>query len=183
MNIAVIYSENMDQNAYQTLIVPPNYSDKDKKKNMFIINEYGKLLQNKNSSMITKKVMDEPLGRVYTQDTGSLCADTTTGEFVPRYAVINAKKGKGFLGSAEADLNDVQNSNIFDAADDGLKCSKVAITEIDVYGNKTTTNKNIVPEGFEPQVIYEAPMDPGVKFFVGTLALTGLYMYSQLLYR
>jgi hypothetical protein len=171
-----------DSNAYEALIVPPTYSETDHKKNMMIINEYGKLLKNQNSSMITKPIMDQPLGRIYTQDTGSLCQDISSGLYMPRYSVINAKKGKGFLGSAEVDLDDVQNANIF--ANPGNRCSKVAITEIDVYGNKkTTTDKHIVQEGFEPQVIYEAPMDPGVKFFIGTLALTGLYMYSQLLYK
>jgi hypothetical protein len=158
-------------NSYTALIEPPNYSNTDAKKNMLIIDSYGKLLKDKNSDKIKSPVMDKPLGRVVLNDTGASCKDTKTGDYVPRYSVGDYKKTRGFLASAAADL---------DAAN---KCSKVSITAMDEKNNKVEIkNRHIMNEGFTDKYGDEPDLDPGIKFFIGTLSIIGLYMYAQLLY-
>jgi hypothetical protein len=185
---------------YSSLIVPPQYSETNVNQNIYAIDQQ-------------RKVLDTPMGRIYTYDTGSMCNDIKSGLSVPRHTIINVNKsngGKGILDSAYADFNTAKTNPYIETdrkfAD---KCMAVDINVVDIKGVKTVdkqkfislaefertpqdqfVGKPIIPKEFEgfssPDRVtadnFMTHMEAGQRFFMGTVAVMGLYMFHQLLY-
>lgn len=189
--------------SYSSLIAPPKYSDTNVNQNMTEINEYQKILKGENSRKMQN--MDLPIGQIYAYDTGSTCVDSKTGMPVPRHTVVNVRKSKGLLGSAYADFNTAKTDPYIDVdAVDSSKCMQVNVKEVDKTGNQSINKQrnitiaeykrsspDLFVEGFiSPGLVddkvtsgnYMKHMDAGQRFFVGTVAVLGLYMYHQLLF-
>lgn len=185
---------------YSSLIIPPQYSETNVNQNIYAIDQQRKLL-------------DVPMGRIYTHDTGSMCNDIKSGLSVPRHTIINVNKsngGKGILDSAYADFETAKTNPYIETdrkfAD---KCMAVDINVVDIKGQKSVdkqkfislaefertpqdqfVGKPIIPKEFEgfssPDRVtadnFMTHMDAGQRFFMGTVAVMGLYMFHQLLY-
>lgn len=189
---------------YSSLIAPPKYSDTNVNQNMIEIDEYQKIIKGEQSRKMPNA--DLPIGQIYTYDTGSTCVDLKTGMPVPRHTVINVRKSKGLLGSAYADFNTAKTDPYIDvdAAVGSDKCMQVNVKEIDKNGKPTIniqrnitiaeykrSSPDLFAEGFiSPGLVddkvtssnYMKHMDAGQRFFVGTVAVLGLYMYHQMLF-
>jgi len=183
---------------YSTLIVPPQYSETNVNQNIYAIDKQRKLL-------------DVPMGRIYTHDTGSFCNDIKSGLSVPRHTIINVNKsngGKGILDSAYADFNTAKTDPYIETDRKfSDKCMAVDINVVNIKGQKSVdkqkfislaefertpqdrfVGKPVIPrefEGFTDRVTadnFMTHMDAGQRFFMGTVAIMGLYMFHQLLY-
>lgn len=190
--------------SYSSLIAPPKYSDTNVNQNMTEISEYQKILKGEQSRKMPNT--DLPIGQIYTYDTGSMCTDAKTGLPTPRHTVINVRKSKGLLGSAYADFDTAKMDPYIDV-DAGVgsdKCMQVNVKEVDKNGKQTINKQrnitiaeykrsspDLFVEGFiSPGLVddkvtstnYMKHMDAGQRFFVGTVAVLGLYMYHQLLF-
>jgi hypothetical protein len=177
--------------------------------NMIEINEYSKILKGETSSKMPN--VATPVGKVYVYDTGSMCTDIKTGMSVPRHTIVNERTSKtnGLLASAYADFETAKTDPYIDvdssfANADANKCMTVNIKETDINGKQTINKqrnitvseyKRTLPdffaEGFiSPGLVddtvtsgnYMKYMNAGQRFFVGTVAVMGLYMYHQLLF-
>jgi hypothetical protein len=190
--------------SYSSLIAPPKYSSKNVKQNMSEVSEYQKILKGEKSRKMQNANL--PIGQVYAYDTGSMCADVKTGLPTPRHTVVNVRKSKGLLGSAYADFETAKTDPYIDV-DAGVgsdKCMQVNVKEVDKNGKQTINKQrnitvaeyrrsspDLFAEGFiSPGLVddkvtsgnYMKHMDAGQRFFVGTVAVLGLYMYHQLLF-
>jgi hypothetical protein len=190
--------------SYSSLISPPKYSKTNIKQNMNDIGEYQKILKGEKSKKMQN--VDAPVGKIYAYDTGSMCADVKTGMSIPRYTIINDKtsNANGLLASAYADFENAQTDPYIDvdtsASAGSNKCMTVDIKETGVNGKKSVnkqkgisvaeykrTSPDLFVEGFiSPDKVtsdnYMKHMDAGQRFFIGTVAVLGLYMYHQLLF-
>ena len=173
------------------------------------INEYNKILKGEKSKKMPD--VATPVGRVYVYDTGSMCADIKTGMSVPRHTIVNEKTSKknGLLASAYADFDAASADPYIDidptASNTNMnKCMTVNVKETGMSGKKTVNEKknitvaeyrrtspDLFAEGFiSPGLVddkvtsgnYMKYMDTGQRFFVGTVAVLGLYMYHQMLF-
>lgn len=197
------------ETSYSNLIVPPKYSNTNMKQNMNEINEYNKIFKGETSKKMPN--VDTPVGRVYVYDTGSMCTDVKTGLSIPRHTIINEKTSKknGLLASAYADFETAKTDPYIDIDPtfmntDGNKCMTVNVNETGIDGRNTVnkkknitvaeykrTSRDFFAEGFiSPGLVddkvtssnYMKHMDAGQRFFVGTVAVLGLYMYHQMLF-
>jgi len=197
------------QTSYSNLIVPPKYSNTNIKQNMNEINEYNKILKGEKSKKMPD--VATPVGRVYVYDTGSMCTDIKTGMSVPRHTIVNEKTSKknGLLASAYADFDTAGTDPYIDidptaSNTNSNKCMTVNVRETGITGKKTVNEKKNITvaeykrtspdffaEGFiSPGLVddkvtsgnYMKYMDAGQRFFVGTVAVLGLYMYHQMLF-
>lgn len=179
------------------------------KQNMNEINEYNKILKGKKSKKMPN--VDAPVGKVYLYDTGSMCTNIKTGMSVPRHTIVNEKTSKknGLLASAYADFETAKTDPYIDVDPtttnkNANKCMTVNVKETGVNGKKTVNKKQNITvaeykrtspdffaEGFiSPGLVddtvtsgnYMKYMDTGQRFFVGTVAVMGLYMYHQMLF-
>jgi hypothetical protein len=193
------------ETSYSDLIIPPKYSTKNIKQNMNEINEYKKILNGEKSKKMPN--VDAPVGKVYVYDTGSMCTDVKTGLSIPRHTIVNEKTSKKntLLASAYADFETAKTDPNIDidptaTNNDANKCMTVNVKETGINGKKTVNEKKNITiaeyrrtspdffaEGFiSPDKVtsdnYMKHMDAGQRFFVGTVAVLGLYMYHQLLF-
>lgn len=191
-------------NVYLTHInKPPNYTNMSIKSIEKSKQEYAKLLNDKSSKASTIKP-NKPLGRIFLQDSKTLCTDVSSGTAVPRYNIINVRKDKGFISSAMADLTTATSSAIdYATKNSSPKCMRATILEVNETGSKLQNTQYIsladlrdadpevfpnkkrpyIPEGFQDIADeYEITMDAGQRFFVGSVAVLGLYMYYRLVY-
>lgn len=194
------------ETSYSNLILPPKYSKTNVKQNMKDINEYNKILKGEKSKKMPN--VDTPVGKVYVYDTGSMCSDVKTGMSIPLHTIINEKtsKKKGLLASAYADFETAKTDPYIDVSDNigNNRCMTVDVKETGINGKKTVNKKRNITvaeyrrtspdffaEGFiSPGLVddtitsdnYMKHMNAGQRFFVGTVAVMGLYMYHQLLF-
>jgi len=191
---------------YSSLVPEVKYSATNVNQNIYNIDQQRKILNGENST-----VLPPPIGRIYTHDTGSMCNDIKSGLSVPRHTIINVKKtkgGNGILDSAYADFDTAKTDPYIETdrkfAD---KCMAVDINVVDIKGQKSVDKQKFISlaefertpqdrfvgkptiprefEGFTDRVTadnFMTHMDAGQRFFMGTVAIMGLYMFHQLLY-
>jgi hypothetical protein len=196
---------------YSKLIKDVPINDVNIAQNLLDVQDYGKILSgNLDKSSKTKLLTSsQSLGRVYAYDTNETCVDVVSGMQVPRHSIVNSLSSeKGLLNSANADFNKAK-SDIFYVTNNEtfpMKCMSATINETDVYGKTIATPhyimiaeinqlsddlfpinaktkkrmRPILPK-IEKYVNMEN-MDIGQKFFAGSVAILGLYMYFKMVF-
>lgn len=196
---------------YSKLIKDVQINDANITQNLLDVQDYSKILSGDLDKSSQSKLLtsSQSLGRVYAYDTSETCIDVASGSHVPRHSVINSLSSKkGLLNSANSDF-DKAKSDIFYVTNNDkfpMKCMSATINETDVYGKtiatphyimiaeinqlsddlfpiNTKTKKRVRPilPKIEKYVNMEN-MDIGQKFFAGSVAILGLYMYFKMVF-
>jgi hypothetical protein len=185
---------------YSSLIIPPKYNETNVSQNIAAIEQHRKLLETPMG-----RVYVHDTGSMCNDIKSGLSVPRHT-----IINVNKSKGGKGILDSADADFESAKmNPYIETDRKFADKCMAVDINVVDTKGVKTVekqkfislaefertpqdrfVGKPIIPKEFEgfssPDRVtsdnFMKHMDAGQRFFMGTVAVMGLYMFHQLLY-